>query len=100
MTEEIMNALPEKLKNYTCTLKKASTDTTHGKAMCQSTMKVVNFDKIPNEYARGREWNGVPKSNDALYIDTQNKRYFIELKNVSAGNVRMPAWILTLLGEI
>lgn len=49
--------------------------------MCQSTMKVVNFDKIPNEYARGREWNGVPKSNDALYIDTQNKWYFIEFKN-------------------
>lgn len=44
-------------------------------------MKTINFDKIPNQYAKGKGWMGVPKSNDALYIDKYNKWYFIEFKN-------------------
>lgn len=65
MTEEVMNSLPEVLGKYTCTLKKASMDTTKSEPMCNSMIKVVNFDKIPNEFSRGRGWSGVPKSNDA-----------------------------------
>ncbi len=81
MTEEVMNALPEVLRKYICTLKRASTDTTNDKPMCESAIKVVNFDKIPNEFARGRGWSGVPKSNDALYIDVRGKWHFVEFKN-------------------
>lgn len=81
MTEEVINNLPVELKNYICTLTKSSTDTTNKKPMCESDLKVINFDKIPNEYARGKGWSGVPKSNDALYIDIQGKWFFIEFKN-------------------
>lgn len=82
MTEEVINnKLPSKLRGYICTLKKSSMDTTNKNPMCESNLKVVNFDKIPNEYARERGWSGVPKSNDALYIDVQGKWFFIEFKN-------------------
>lgn len=81
MTEEIISRLPSILKDYICTLKKASMDTTNKKPMCESLMKVINFDKIPNEYSRGKGWGCVPKSNDALYIDVQGKWFFIEFKN-------------------
>lgn len=81
MTEAVISALPEVLKKHLCTLKRASTDTTHSDAMCESNIKVVNFDKIPNEFARGKGWKGVPKSNDALYITAEGKWYFIEFKN-------------------
>lgn len=81
MTEEVISKLPGKLQDYICTLKKASMDTTKKHPMCESLIKVVDFDKIPNEYSRGRGWSGVPKSNDALYIDVQGKWFFIEFKN-------------------
>lgn len=81
MTEEIISKLPNELKGYICTLKKSSMDTTNRNPMTESAIKVVNFDKIPNEYARGKGWGGVPKSNDALYIDVQGKWFFIEFKN-------------------
>lgn len=48
MTEEDIEKLPEILKDYICTLKRASLDTTNKQYMCESTIKVVNFDKIPN----------------------------------------------------
>ena len=81
MTEEVVYSLPQVLKNHICTLKKASMDTTKKEPMCESLIKVVDFDKIPNEFARGKGWNGVPKSNDALYVDIRGKWYFIEFKN-------------------
>lgn len=81
MTEEVINKLPDELKEYICTLKKASTDTSNKEPMCESLMKVVNFDKIPNRYAKGRGWSGVPKSNDALYVDAENQWFFVEFKN-------------------
>lgn len=56
MTEEVMESLPEKLKPHICTLKRASMDTTKNIPMCESGIEVVNFDKIPNEFARGRGW--------------------------------------------
>lgn len=81
MTEEVIDKLPKQLGKYICTLKSASMDTTNRKSMCESSIKVVHFDKVPNEYSRGKGWNGVPKSNDALYIDMEGKWYFIEFKN-------------------
>lgn len=85
MTEDVILKLPAPLKKNICTLEKSSMDTTNKKTMCNSPLKVVNFDKIPNEYSRGKRWIGVPKSNDALYIDINGKWHFIEFKN---GTVR------------
>lgn len=81
MTEEKIASLHELLKEHICTLKKTSLDGTNKEYMCNSKMKVIHFDKIPNKYAKGKGWTGVPKSNDALYIDAQGKWYFVEFKN-------------------
>lgn len=83
MTEQIINDLPEILKKHICTIKKASLDDTNSTSMSDSLLKVINFDKIPNEYSRGKKWPYVPASNDALYIDADAKWYFIEFKNGS-----------------
>lgn len=83
MTEDVIRGLLDLLKRHVCTLKKASRDDTNHQEMCRSQLKVVDFDKIPNEYARGKGWRGVPKSNDALYISPEEKWYFIEFKNGS-----------------
>ena len=58
MTDKVINNLPTELRKHICTLKKSSMDTTNKSPMCDSTISVVDFDKIPNEYARGRGWNG------------------------------------------
>lgn len=81
MTEEIKNGLSDELKKFICSMKKASIDDVHAEPMSMSDITVVNFDKIPREYSRGRSWKGVPKSNDALYVDIHKKWYFIEFKN-------------------
>lgn len=81
MTDEVISKLPEVLRGHICTLKRASGDTTNNEYMCESGLKVINFDKIPDEYARGKGWTGVPKSNDALYIDMNENWFFIEFKN-------------------
>lgn len=87
MTEEVINNLPEVLKEHICTLKKTSVDNANKTPMCESRIKVVNFDKIPKEYSKGKGWNGFPKSNDALYIDVHKKWFFIEFKNGSIEKV-------------
>lgn len=81
MTENTINKLPDIFKTNLCTLKKASQDTCNNILMCESVIKVINFDRIPKEYAKDKGWRGVPKSNDALYIDENGKWYFIEFKN-------------------
>lgn len=81
MTEEVINKLPEEMKTHICTLRKSSMDSTNNTPMCESDIKVVNFDKIPKEYSRKKGFKTLPKSNDALYIDDQGKWYFIEFKN-------------------
>ncbi|MBO5153820.1 MAG: hypothetical protein J6C00_05615 [Eubacterium sp.] len=81
MTEEIKKGLHPKLKAHICELERASRDTTNAEPMCTSKIEVVNFDRIPRVYARGRGWRSIPKSNDALYIDIQQKWHFIEFKN-------------------
>lgn len=51
--------------------------------MCDSMLSVVNFDKIPAEYMKGKGWRFMPKSNDALYVSFDGKWFFIEFKNGS-----------------
>lgn len=82
MTDEVKNNLPE-LLNHTTTLKKSSWDKQKREYMCESKMEVINFDKIPKVYNRGKGWGILPKSNDALYIDAKGQWYFIEFKNGS-----------------
>lgn len=53
MTDNTINALPEIFKNNICTLKRASLDDTNRQYMCDSCLKVIHFDKLPKEYARG-----------------------------------------------
>lgn len=81
MTEKIKNGLHPTLRAHICKLERASRDTTNAEPMCTSQIEVVNFDKIPVGYVRGKGWGNVPKSNDALYIDAQKKWHFIEFKN-------------------
>lgn len=83
MTEDIISNLPEVLKKSISTLKRTSKDDTNSIYMSESSIRVVNFDKIPPIYAKGKGWTSIPKSNDALYINNE-KWYFIEFKN---GNI-------------
>lgn len=81
MKENVITSLPGVLSKYKSTLKKVSKDTTKGVSMCESDITVINFDKIPNEYAKLKKFPTVPQSNDALYVDEGNIWYFIEFKN-------------------
>ncbi len=83
MTEDIISNLPDIFRNHICTLRKASLDDSNKCNMCESTLNVIHFDKIPNEYCRGKGWSSVPKSNDALYICADGTWYFVEFKNGS-----------------
>lgn len=83
MTDKVIKELPDIFIDNICTMKKASTDSTNKETMTESLIKVINFDKIPNIYAKGRGWKAVPKSNDALYKDINGRWYFIEFKNGS-----------------
>lgn len=81
MKDEVLAELPDILKEHTCTMKKASTDSAKNENMTECMIKVIDFDKIPNEYSRGKGWSSVPTSNDALYRDIEGKWTFIEFKN-------------------
>lgn len=83
MTEKVIANLPEILKRHMCSVKKTSLDDSKTAYMCDSQLKVINFDKIPKEYAKGKGWGNMPSSNDALYIGDDGKWYFIEFKNGS-----------------
>ncbi len=81
MTEATIDKLPELLKRHINTLKRASYDEANGTYMTESALSVVRLDKMPKEYAKGKGWDGVPQTNDALYISDAGKWYFIEFKN-------------------
>lgn len=85
MREETIHTLPEMFQGNLSTIKKTSYDKTNKVSMCESELSVVNFDKLPAEYSRGKGWPHQPKSNDALYIQSAQNWYFIEFKN---GNVQ------------
>lgn len=54
MTDKVIKELPDIFIDNICTMKKASTDSTNKETMTESLIKVINFDKIPNIYAKGR----------------------------------------------
>lgn len=81
MTKEILEKLTPILSGHKCTLQKASEDDARNLFMCESTLGVIDFDKIPKEYCRKLNCSAPPKSNDALYISLENDWYFIEFKN-------------------
>lgn len=80
MIKAVYDTLPEILRT-TCTLEESSKDSEHKTSMSNSSLKVVDFDKIPKKYAEQAMIRTVPKSNDALYITKENKWIFIEFKN-------------------
>ncbi len=68
------------LQEYKCTLKEASKDPANNEFMTQSTLEVINFDAVKDEYCKDLCLKEPPKSNDALFINNNNY-YFIEFKN-------------------
>lgn len=76
--EEITEKWP--VLGHFATLKKTSKDDSNKAYMTQSSIEVIDFDKIPKEFSRGKGWKCVPKSSDALYIDSSSWT-FIEFKN-------------------
>lgn len=80
MTDKVIKELPDIFIDNICTMKKASTDSTNKETMTESLIKVINFDKIPNIYAKGRGWKAVPKSNDALYKDINGNGISLSLR--------------------
>ncbi len=81
MMKEILDKLSPILSRHKCTLRRASRDDTGAFFMCESTLGVIHFDKIPKEYCRRLHCPAFPKSNDALYISQEDNWYFIEFKN-------------------
>ena len=78
----------EILKNNISTLKETSKDF-HGEEeyyMTQSLLPAVDFDKVKDSYTSMLNTSDKPKSNDALFIDTEGKEIFIEFKNGSIEN--------------
>lgn len=72
------------LSNHMTTLKNTSIDKRDDRTvvyMTESTIQAVNFDKVKEEYVKSLKLSEVPKSNDALMADKNNKLIFIEFKN-------------------
>ena len=65
------------------TLKETSKDS-HGDQdvfMTQSSLKVVNFDAVKDDYVKNLGLSETPFSNDALVFTDDGEYYFIEFKN-------------------
>ena len=73
----------EIFKNNKTSLKETSKDNHDGTDifMTESTLSVVNFDAVKNDYIKGLQVTETPASNDALYLDDFGEYYFIEFKN-------------------
>src|SRR5215472_4930129 len=69
--------------NNKTTLKETSKDNHDGVDvfMTESTLSVVNFDSVKNEYIREMKLSEAPSSNDTLLCDNHGNWYFIEFKN-------------------
>lgn len=70
-----MSKLPEIFIRHICSIREASMDTAHNTPMIESDLKVVNFDEVKEEY------RSTLKSNDALFVDSKYRIFFIEFKN-------------------
>lgn len=75
----------QQLSQNTASLKVVSFDSDAGESMTESLIKVVNFDRVKNEYTKNldiRLAKGcAPKSCDALYLGKNGEIVFIEFKN-------------------
>jgi len=75
------------LKSAVCELRDTSKTTHKGIAyMSQSTLKVVHFDEVKNQFVKDwdlkKDEDDGPASNDALYVCTvEDKMFFIEFKS-------------------
>lgn len=54
--------------------------------MTESLLPAVDFDKVKDAYISALSITDKPKSNDALFINSEGKEIFIEFKNGYIGN--------------
>lgn len=75
---------------YFTTLKETSYDKRNRIYMCESDLKVVDFDKLKDEYIKGLKLSDAPSSCDSLYLELKDRIVFIEFKNgkVEKYNIR------------
>ena len=72
------------LKNNLSTLKETSIDDhdkNHIVYMTDSDREAVHFGGVKNKYIESLDIHDVPKSNDALFVNQENKLVFVEFKN-------------------
>lgn len=69
------------LSSHITKLFRTSRDNSKGKNMTEIKTEVVNFDKIPAEYAKNKGLATLPKSVDALLVTENDQWVFIEFKN-------------------
>ena len=82
MRQDIIDSLPDILKNNIDTLKNTSLDTTDNTHyMTNSEFTAINFDEVAKCYKDDKYLNYMPSSNDALYIVDNSHFYFLEFKN-------------------
>lgn len=81
MKQDVIDSLPDILKNNIDTLENTSSDDDHNYYMTNSKLPVINFDKAAKCYKDEKDLNYLPASNDALYIMDKNHLYFLEFKN-------------------
>mgnify|MGYP006951600270 FL=1 len=77
-----MSKLPKELTKHICTIREASMDTEHHIPMVNSDFPVVNFDAVKDTY------NKKLKSNDALFVDSRYRIFFIEFKNGTIDDIK------------
>lgn len=81
MKQDIIDSLPDILKNNIDTLKNTSSDTDNNYYMTDSELTVINFDNTAKSYKEEKYLNYLPASNDGLYIADSRHLYFLEFKN-------------------
>ncbi|WP_297712354.1 hypothetical protein [Clostridium sp.] len=83
-----LEGLPDELRNNISTLKDVSYDNDNNEYMTNSNLKVIDFDKVKENYIKNNMSNVKPnpKSNDALYLSKDGVWTFIEFKNGSIRN--------------
>lgn len=68
-------------ERYKKTLKDTSYDDDNKEYMTYSTLEVVNFDKLKNQFQRGLRCERTLCSNDALFENHDGEIFMIEFKN-------------------
>lgn len=79
---ELSVAMSKALTKHICTIREASMDTEHHIPMVDSDFLVVNFDDVKNTC------NKKLKSNDALFVDSRHRIFFIEFKNGTIDDIK------------